>query len=405
MTTERVHRSFDASEPLTLHPDPVAQWLDWEEQANLVGFRTSTEPVEIDVVSVPRDEVEVHILPGAPAAIVDRFVRGDRVCFPRHPLNLDPSVRWFDAPVSERWTARFTSSRTLALPGPESGAALASLKLATDHPHPDFHQPEKTKLREEAVDAVAWVRMLARVDRLLEPLEEIALVTEVLVVLAAGSETGFMVRDLRLFQDGNYYLPALSLPWVGRQIARANGEAFDSFWGRHFAEAVGRGKARLFARYGLWYETPNPQNLLVQLDPALRPTGTLVFRDVGDGEWGTDVDQAVDVPWTRVVSDLRPETQNSFWAFGDAAENAVEAVTLEAWYALHDAAYGAELARWFPELAPAETVPASQRLEAWNEKLRSASAPDAIARGFQRRRAGLTRGSADAGPGKPAPRA
>ena len=47
-------RRFDPDEPLVLDPDPVSQWLDWEEQANLVGFRTSTAPVAIDVVRVPR---------------------------------------------------------------------------------------------------------------------------------------------------------------------------------------------------------------------------------------------------------------------------------------------------------------------------------------------------------------
>jgi hypothetical protein len=235
---------FDPAEPIEPSPDPVAQWLDWEEQANLIGFRTSTEPVEVEVVLVPRDRVEVHVLPGAPAVIVDRFLRGDRVCFPRHPLNTDPTVAWFDAPADERWTARFTSSRTLALPGPESGSALASLKLATDHPHPDFHQPEKTKLREEALGAIGWALTLARIDRLLEPLSDVALVSEVLVVLAAGGESGFMVRDLRAFQGDRYHLPALSLPWVGRQIARRNGEDFEPFWARCFAETVGRAKAR-----------------------------------------------------------------------------------------------------------------------------------------------------------------
>jgi len=376
-------RTYGRTQPLAVDPDPVAQWLDWEEQANLVGFRTSTQPVEIDVVSVPREQLEVHILPGAPEAIVHRFMQGDRVLFPRHPLNTDASVAWFDAPVHERWTARFTSSRTLALPGSESGAALTSLKLATDHPHPDFLQPEKTRLREEAVGVVDWVRILARVDPLLEPLSEVDLVTEVLVVLAVGGESGFMVRDLRLFQDGHYYLPALSLPFVGRQIAAANGEDFESFWAENFAAISGRVKARLFARYGLWFETPNPQNVLVQLDPSLRPTGRLVFRDVGDGECATDVELVRDVPWTRLLSDLRPETQNSFWALGEAGEDSVETATLEAWYRRHDDAYFAELAHWFPDLAPKATVPPDARLAHWNQALRSEHASQAIARAFR----------------------
>jgi len=376
---------FDLVEPLQIDSDPIAQWLDWEEQANLVGFRASTERVWVPVAWVPREEVEVHILPGAAPQIVDRFLQGERVCFPRHPLNTDPSVAWFDAPASEYWTARFTASRTLALPGPESGAMLTSLKLATDHPHPSFHQPEKTKLREEAIAAVRWVRVITRVDRLLELLAEISLVTEVLVVLAAGRETGFLVRDLRLFQDGHYYLPALSLPFVGPQIARAHGADLDGFWGRHFAEPVGRAKARLFARYGLWYETPNPQNVVVQLSRDLQPTGTLVFRDVGDGECATDAFTANELPWTRLESDLRPETQNSFWAFGDAGDHAFDARTLARWYALHDDAYFAELARWFPELAPGGGLAPEGRLDHWNRALREERAGPLIAAAFRRR--------------------
>lgn len=381
-------RHYDPDAPLDLLDDPVAQWLDWEAQANLIGFRTSTQPVEIDVVAVPRVEVELHILPGAPAAIVDRFLEGDRVLFPRHPLNTDPSVAWFDAPVVERWTARFTSSRTLAFPGPESGAALFSLKLATNYPHPDFHQPEKTKLREEAIGAVDWVRVLGRIDRLLEPLTGVRLVTEVLVVLASGRETGFLVRDLGFFEDGRYTLPALSLPFVGRQIARRHDVDFATFWGRWFAEPVGRIKARLFARYGLWYETPNPQNVLIRLDRELRPTGTLVFRDVGDGECATDAFAAMGmtVPWTRLEADLRPETQNSFWAFGEAAEHAVDSATLEAWYRIHDDAYYGELASWFPELAGAPGLAPEARLDHWNAALRGDRAEQAIAAAFARQK-------------------
>jgi hypothetical protein len=189
-------RTYDVSAPLELMEDPVAQWLDWEQQANLVGFRTSTQPVEVEVVSVPRDEVEVHVLAGAPQAIIDRFVGADSLRFPRHPLNRDSGVAWFDAPVAERWTARFTASRTLAMPGPESGDALFSLKLSTDHPHPDFHQPEKTKLREEVVGALLWVSLVDRIDAMLPPLEVAKLVREVLLVLAKGGETGFRTEAI-----------------------------------------------------------------------------------------------------------------------------------------------------------------------------------------------------------------
>lgn len=379
-------RRFDPDEPLALLADPVEQWLDWEQQANLIGFRTRTEPVEVEVARVPRAETEVYVLPNAPPEILERFLHDDAVSFPRHPLNRDATVAFFDAPVAERWQARFTSSRTLAFPGAESGEALFSLKLATDHPHPDFHQPEKTKLREEALGAVEWVDRLARIDAQLGPLTGVTLLTEVLVVLVRGGEAGFLVRDLRSFQDGRLVLPALSLPFVGRPIARRQDVDFDALWARAYADPVGRAKARLFARYGLWYETPNPQNLLLRLDRSARPTGELVFRDVGDGECATDAFECdPGVPWTQLVSDLRPETQNSFWAFGEAGEHSVPAETLARWYARHDDAYYAELAAWFPAIAPARGLAADARLDHWNAALRSDAGVEAIAAAFAER--------------------
>jgi hypothetical protein len=346
------------------------------------------------VVAVPRSAVETHVLPHAPSDVLDLFLRGDRVLVPRHPLNRDPTVAFSDAPVAERWTARFTSSRTLAFPGRDSGDALFSVKLATDHPHPSFRQPEKTKLRHEAIDAITWAWVLDRVDRLLGPIDPgIALLPEMLIVLVAGRESGFLVRDLRLFQDGHYYLPALSLPFVGPSIATMHGETLDAFWGRYFAEPVGRAKACLLARYGLWFETPNPQNLLVQLDRELRPTGKLVFRDMGDGDCATDAKDARDVPWSKVEEDLRPETRTSFWAFDEAGEHSIPGAVLDRWFALHDAAYYGELARWFPDLAPASDLPRERMLEHWNTALRSDTGEACVARVFAERMARASSGS------------
>ncbi len=364
-------RDFDPDDELVLLPDPVEQWLDWEEQANLIGFRTDTRPVEVELSLIDREELEIFVLPGAPDEIVSRFLRGDRVLCGRHPLNQDAQVAWSATPVDARWSARFTSSRTLAMHGEESGSALFSLKLATDHPHPNFHQPEKTKLREEAIDAVNWVKKLAEIDQKVGPLVGVQLINDVLVVLVRGGESGFMVRDLRLFQDGHYSLPALSLPFVGRQIARQCSESFGSFWAEHYARPVGMAKARLFARYGMWFETPNPQNLLIRLRPSLRPLPDIVFRDVGDGECATDAFTSDPYPWTKLESDLRPETTNSFWAFGEAGVHSIDAETLAHWYAVHDDAYYGELARCFPEIAPTTDNDPSARLDHWNRAFRS----------------------------------
>lgn len=326
--------------------DPFEQWLRWEERANLVGFRMSIDPVALAVSAIPADRVLVQQAAGVPDAFRRRFFRDGHVLFPKHPLNRDAKVAFTAAPAAERWPARFTSSRTLVVP-PENGDPAFSVKLPTDRPHPDFEQPEKTKLREEAEDAIASAALIRRVDDALGLDPGLRIVAEAITVLVPGTDYGFVVRDLRPLQDGNFYLPALSIPWVGRQIAALHDEPFEAFWGHHYAESIGRAKAKLLARYGLQYETPNPQNVMVQLDPTLRPTGAIVLRDLGDlNSLMAEVAEGQN-PWGgALAAEPKPETPNSFWAFDAADGLSVEAKVLEDWYVRHDRAYLATLAHF-----------------------------------------------------------
>jgi hypothetical protein len=323
-------------------PHPFAQWLLWEEQANFAGFCTTTDPVAIEVASVPARDVAVKIARDAPGELIGRFLAGGRVRFPKHPLNQDVSVAFSNAPADERWAARFTSSRTLAVGDPASRAAFA-LKLATSHPHRAVHQPEKTRMRREVEEALQFAAHVAAVDARLGADPSLILLTEALGVTVPGTETGFLVRDLRKLCDGNHYLPAFSIPFVGRAIAQLHGREFAAFWGAAYAAPVGRAKARLLARYGLQYQTPNPQNLLVQLDPRLAPTGAIVLRDLADTDFVTDSARACGAPWTRMTGRLAPETANSFWAFDQAPDSPASPDVLADWYARHDRAYLDEL--------------------------------------------------------------
>jgi hypothetical protein len=337
----RPQSSFESAD-LAAQAAPLEQWLRWEEQANLRGFRVSTSAIEVGLVRVPRDDVVVRIAAPVPPALLRRFVRDDHVLWPQHPLNRDASVAFFDSPAAEFWRARFTSSRTLVIAG---AGPLCSLKLPTDHPHPDFVQPEKTRLRQEVSDALRFARRIERIDRHLGRDPGLVLVREVLGAVVPEAESGFLVRDLAPLADGSRWLPGLSLPFCGPALASRMGVAFEELWAVAYAEAVGRAKAKLLARYGLEYDTPNPQNILVQLDAALRPTGTIALRDLGD------TDQIVDdgrrFARARLRRELRPETRNSFWAFDEADECGVPTEIIERWCRRHDRAYVDELARTF----------------------------------------------------------
>lgn len=371
--------AFSAGGPCS----PLEQWLRWEEQANLVGFRVSTEPQSLEVSELPAEAVTLDIAPGTPTALVRRFLRDGRVLLPKHPLNQDASVVGFDAPVVERWSARFTSSRTLAVV--DDPQLPFSVKLATDHPHPDFAQPEKTRLGEEARDAIANSARVARIDAALGPDARLRIARESIVVMVRGSETGFLVRDLRPLADGHYYLPGFSLPWCGRAIAALHGEAFETFWARHYAAAVGRAKALLVARYGLQYETPNPQNLLLQLDARLLPTGQVLLRDVGDANPLCREMGAPDRPWGAPADALRPETTNSFWAF-DSDEMKIPAEVLAEWYAIHDRAYLAELAAFLALPSELAAGAAPDAFAALSALLATEHGAALAAAGFERRR-------------------
>jgi hypothetical protein len=348
--------------------DTVEQWLRWEQRANLIGFRANPRPFELELASVPRSAVDVRMPAGELHPVVARFVRGERVLIPKHPLNRDRDVAFFGEPCAERWKARYTSSRTLAVPGDP----LFSIKLPTDHPHRDFAQPEKTRVREEAEDALRWMQLLDRADALLPPEPSLLVIREALVILVPGSESAVVVRDLSPFRK-LYYLPGLSIPWVGHAIARRHGSDFATYWAEHYAAPTGRAKAALFARTGLQQTTPNPQNLLVELDPRLRPTGRIALRDIGDADCATNALECTQSAWTQLTDEVKPEFQNSFWAFGEAGDHSVEPSILERWYAEHERAYFATLARYFPGLAPSDPgLETKAALEHWNGVLRAA---------------------------------
>ena len=107
---------------------------------------------------------------------------------------------------------------------------------------------------------------------------------------------GFQVRELAPLIEsrkaGNIIFPPLSIPFAGRAFhaewqsmdPAGRTEDFVAFWKRAYAVPLGRAKAEFLLRYGLQLNTPNPQNMLLEFDARLEPTGRVFFRDIGDAK-------------------------------------------------------------------------------------------------------------------------
>jgi hypothetical protein len=331
--------------------DSVAQWLNWEQKSNFAIFRKSSAPVNVDVIGVPADSVTVTILNSAPPILSQIITDGKLVSWFRHPFNENNTLPYFNNPSEATIKAYLTASRSLAV---RAGDNVFTLKMPTDRPHgpKGEYQPSKASVQEDILDGINRMNYVERIDSQIGLDPKLVLAKEVAMVADKTSGEGYLFRDLSFMNDGNYYLPALSIPYAGRDIALLNGESPDVFWQKHYAELLGQAKAKLLLRYGLQMETPNSQNMLIQLDKNLRPTGVMVFRDISDTVIIEAVGKALGE--TRVLkSDKRlgvensksivPFSANSFWRFDEAKERSFKASTLKKWQRTHDNAYLGEI--------------------------------------------------------------
>ncbi len=170
----------------------------------------------------------------------------------------------------------------------------------------------KATLEENSVLACLRSDYIADIDRSVkqDPVgdPDLLVLPEILTVtedLATRPGDGFQVRDLSRLHQDKVYFPALSIPYVGvkkdgkgdsvldfdtlakRWTARDD-DSWAAFWGEHYAAKLGAVKAKLLIRYGLQLGTPNAQNFLLEFDTAMKPTGRIVVRDLGDAMLHTE---------------------------------------------------------------------------------------------------------------------
>lgn len=328
--------------------DNFMQWAYWEQKSNFTPFRKSSLPIKIDAVSVEPGSLNITYLNSAPESLRKTINNGKSINWFKHPYNTVSNIPHFDNhQTSATLEVFFTASRSLAL---KIDGDYFTIKMPTDHPHgfKGQRQTGKATVKEDILDGINRMEYIERVDRQIGLDPDLILSKEIAMVADKATGEGYLFRDLSYMKDGNYYLPALSIPYAGRDIAKLNGESPDVFWKRHYAEPLGKAKAKLLLRYGLQMETPNSQNMLIQLDRNLKPTGVIVFRDISDTMLVLQVAQALGekaiiekdaVTGVENTKVIMPFWKNSSWRFDEAGKDSFSRRTLLDWGTAHDQAY------------------------------------------------------------------
>ncbi len=331
--------------------DPFIQWIRWEQKANIKIFQQSSEQVKIPVSKVKTDSLSIDLYEHTPEAIRENLITGDLTRWYKHPFNQTDTVPHFADPVVAYRGAYLTASRSLAV---KFATDYYTIKMGTSHPHgpKGAEQLKKIPMNEDIQVGRNRMSYIEKVHREIGPDPDLLLALDVAIVADRATHQGYMIRNMSFLKSGNYYLPAFSLPYIGREISFLNDVAPEKFWQKHFAESLGKAKAKLLLRYGLQMETPNTQNILIELGAFLKPTGRIVLRDLSDTQFvmfpaasmgAADAiakDYALGLDPTRTI---KPYWKNSAWRLDESGEKSFSPATLDSWGKAHDNAYKAEL--------------------------------------------------------------
>ena len=342
---------FNNSTSIVIEKPPFEQWLIWEQEANFEIFRKDRAPIKVDFSLVSPVGIKTTFMSTASQQLKDYIFSGKQIRWFKHPYNTHASLPDFKEQSDGTISAYLTASRSLAI---QVGDEYYTIKMPTDYPHgpKGEYQPSKASTSEDILDGINRMNYINRVDAEIDLDPDLILAKEVAMVADTATGEGFLFRDLSFMKSGNYYLPALSIPYVGREIAEKNGVPVENFWKSSYSELLGRSKAKLLLRYGAQMETPNSQNMLIEFDKNLKPTGRLVFRDISDtvlikgvaeGLGEHEVLKKDSLNGVKNSTRINPYWSNSAWRFDEAGSKSFSEETINRWGIAHDEAYRNEI--------------------------------------------------------------
>ncbi|HAR41080.1 MAG TPA: hypothetical protein DCS07_00350 [Bdellovibrionales bacterium] len=274
--------------------DAVQKLAYWETKANALANR-SDKQIMLQHYEIPLEMIDADFAKSLPPNIRESLI------FQKEGKTF---VRWIINPEDTKWHKRLeaflkskgasttkynyfkayhTASRSMLIEDPNNGAEF-SAKVSTDMTGGDWVDKQQTVSDARQIRAVDDYSR--GISNRIGGFENFVIMDEPATLGIKGLDQGMVIRMLNdLPSNEHYYLPGFSAVHdkVGREIALLNGSSNPAtFWNENYNKPLARAMAELNAFTGLSYSSPHSQNFLVELDKKMKPTGRIVFRDLGD---------------------------------------------------------------------------------------------------------------------------
>jgi hypothetical protein len=274
-------------------PQNVEELVDYETRANAASKR-SNQPVKIEHYEIPYELVEKEISERTPKDVLDSLV------FERSGKKL---LRWVINPEDTRWHNEVkawlerqgvkvvkgqhfigykTASRSYIVMDPNTEVSY-SIKVSTNVTGGLWRDKKQTWADASQIKMAAdYVATMTSSNRA----EHFIVMDEPVVFGIKALDQGMVIRMLSgMTRNNMHYIPGFSAlhEVEGKYLAKLNGSSNPrEFWLENYIKPLARATAELAVKTGLAYDSPHSQNFLIELDQNFRPTGRIVFRDLGD---------------------------------------------------------------------------------------------------------------------------
>jgi hypothetical protein len=331
----------------------LQQWLAWEISPTVKNWNQEKRSSPLPIAEVKSSTLEVEILSSVDIHGLEKYLDLNQEVLPwfQHPYNTDRNVPNQSLTPTSYGTADHTASRTIRT---KLNGRNVSLKMATNYPFGPSRdrQPGKVHLDADLKYSVARSKAIQEIDKKIMPDRRIIIQKEIAAVIDKVTRNGYLFRDMTPLEDGNYYLPAHQLPYIGKSLAEKRGSTVAKYWAKHWAVVLGRYQAQLLIRYGIEVRAVNPQNFLIQLDKKMNPTGNLIWRDLAESHLIEPVAKVLGLNsyiardkanggW-GVHQNVNIDNGNIHWRFNDATPTLSDKENAS-WSRVHNKSYRQEI--------------------------------------------------------------